>query len=413
MKRGRTPALNPTVVVSSELQYKRPKLGLRTDRKEVKLASDFPQYITTGNRKIRFTVPNSGFADFRKGYLSFNLTLLVGGAPTYSRLANMVSSIFERFRLTGANSGDIENVQNFNLIKQFEHATTVEPDVDDVLGEVYGVGTQAQRNLWATATKQYVMPLGSNALGIDIWPLKYMTDNLIVEYTLDDPTRHVETDGTTPVITLDNVQLHYDKLVPDPAWEKTVATAIGSQGLEMGYRATEVYQNVIAASNSSNIINHRSAAVDYVACVLRTASTLGTLTTNDRLSTWIPSNVTNYYMKLNNDLHPEEPIDSTTRQAYLALLRFMGKWHVDGLQVDAPTISPADFASNRFIMTLDLRQNLDKELINQTDTSHMASDITFEVRMSAPPPAQLQMDSFVQYYTAVFITPQGKVQIRY
>jgi hypothetical protein len=402
---------NFPVKVPQSMKFPGVVVGMPQARDETKLPSDNNTYGTNTQRIVKFVIPNEHIVDFRQGYVAFDLTVTVTGG-TYARLAQGVWSAFDRVRIKGATSGEVEDLRMYNLLQTVLYEALVEEGISGTLGEsLWGVGTTVQRNAWA-AGKRYGMPLLCGLLSKSVLPLKFMTDVIEVELYLADPSTCVETDGSDPVITLNNLKLHYEKIRADRAYEQNLKDQIATKGINFHFKSYEHFGNNVTAARTSNQINHRADSVDFVINLFRDQNTMNDPTVNDKFLTWGKNNVTQYQTMINGERHPEEPIEcqGDAIQAYITLLKWQRKWVVDGLKEDPPTIDGAAFNSNKFLMIQDLRAHLESDVINPRGTATHSADMQLDVLMSAAPGTPLQLDSFVGYHMVVNISPSGKLQ---
>jgi hypothetical protein len=395
--------------IPRSLRFADVQVGMDAQRNEIKWPADHGQYASNANGIVRFTIPNDAVLDFRHAFFRFDATISVTGG-TYVRASQGIWSLFDRLRVKFTTAGEVEDVRELNLAQSMFYEIRTEADVSGSVGPVWGVGTPAERNAWA-AGRDYAMPIFSGFLASGVIPLKFIKDHMQIEFYVAKPSTCIETDGTDPVITIDNPQLIYDKLHVDVAYEAALSSKIASSGLSIGFKTIEHYQNAISSAKTSSQINHRADSVDYLVHVLRTAADTNDLTVDDKFITYNKNLVTQYQAKINGEFHPEEPVVTTGNavQSYCNMLKFQRKWVVQGLREDAPTISVSAYNNDRFIMVNDVRAHTEEDLVNPRGTAKHSADMQFDLLASAAPASPLHLETFVKYATVVVINKSGKI----
>jgi hypothetical protein len=211
-------------VIPNSIKFARPKQGPPGTRKEFRFNPDTTSYASNTNNIVRFRFNNDGLIDFSRGFFAFDLSL-TGGTGTYARVSQGIWSIVNRVRLTTGN--ELEDMREYGRLHNLLWETHRDPEVGSVLGEVYGYGTQSQRNTWgATPTKDYAMPLLCGFFLTGPIPMGLFNQMLTLELYLEDPLRCIETDSPTPVVfTLTNVYFHYEVLHLENAAASSLAAA--------------------------------------------------------------------------------------------------------------------------------------------------------------------------------------------
>ncbi len=395
-------------VVPNSLKFAEIKVGIETKRNEIKIDAQQATYISTSNRVIRFKIPNQNFLDFRRGYVSFNCVITRTGG-TFVRSHNGIWSLFDRLRVNA--SHEIEDIRRTNILQNILFETTTEPDIAGTVGNaLWGIGTAAERNAFA-AGRQYALPLISGFLGSALIPIQHIQDTIEVELYIGDPTTTCETDGTVPVVTLTNVELHCDRVTPRRSYVDAIGEHIAQHGLNIGFKSFEHYQNTVTTSRSSNQINHRSDSVDSIISIMRDANTVNDPTVFDKFRTWNKNAMITYQLKFNGVFHPEEPIttDGTSVQSYIEMLRWLGKWRLNGIWKNTVPIDGTAYNTDKFLIPVDLVSHPDEMLVNPKGTARASADIQLDLTLNAAPGTPQQLESFVRYHLVANINTQGKI----
>jgi len=397
-------------VIPASMRWSSIRSGIAIHRDRYKLDSLQSEYATTTNRIIKFELPNQNFIDFRRGGLDVNVTITTTGG-TYKRLAQFATSLFSRFTIrTGV---EIEDIKEYNLLTSILQTTAVESDVHETVGNaLLGFGTQAERNAWGAVQTQYIIPVFSSFLNTGLIPISFIRDKVCVEFYIADAINIVETDGTNPIVTITDAELHYDIVVADDSYTNQVATQLRTTGLNLGAKTWEHYANTFNSARATVNINHRSDSVEDIVSTMRTDSTLQNPLINDKMMNWYRFGLTQYSLKINSVIIPQEPIDTTGRavEAYLEYLKWLGKWHIHGVYKNPPNITGNNFTLDKFLIVNELTQHPgEMNLVNPVGTKHISSTLFMDLLLSAPPPSTVRIDSFVEYYITYNINTSGKL----
>lgn len=398
-------------VIPSSMKWPTIKSGIPTDRSRYKLDAMQSNYRSDGNKIIRFELPNVFFGDFSRSCLDINVRLIRTGG-TYARLSQGASCLFERMLIsTGI---EIEDVRSYNLLASCLTQAMVESDVHEVVGTaLYGWGTQTERNTWGSGVKQYLLMIYSTFLNTGLIPLGYIRDKVAIEFYIADPSSIIETDSVNPVIIeILDAELHYDRIIPDDSYTKTVEATLSSGGLQLGGKIFEHYYNAINSNRATILINHRSDSLSSLVTLLRDDASVNDPLTNDKLINYFKYQMTQNQVKINSAFYPQEPIDTTgdAVEAYLAFLNFMGKWSIHGTFKSPPMITGAMFNDDKFIIINDLEQHpSDPSLINPIGTKQSSSTLFIDTQFAVAPPRTIRADTFVLYYVMYTVTQEGRI----
>lgn len=348
-------------------------------------------------RIMRFRFDNNALQDFRRAYIVFNATITAsGGGGTYSRFAQGIWSVVNRLRIKG--QMELEDIHKYNLLYSLLHETMTEPDVDSNMGSLWGIGTTGDRNGWASG-RDYCLPVFSGFLSQGILPLSLIHDKLELEIYLEEPNACIETDYSTYSYTITDIHLVYDRLTPSRSIAGQLQALVNSGQYAFFYRSFANYHSSLSVASAQVQIHHRSDVVDGYFTIMRTTSTLNSPTTNDKFLTYNYNNCNSYQLRHNNVLVPDEAIDTTDRaiQAYMTLLRYLGRWKLRGVFTDAISLTPSAYINNRFIIVNDVRAfPMDPELVNSRGTQQHAVDTIIHINLNSAPAAQT-VDTFVLY----------------
>ena len=212
------------MVIPSSIKFASPKQGPPGKRKEFRMPPEASTYTSNSTNIIRFFFNNSGLIDFTRGFLAFDLTITAPGS-TYARVAQGIWSVFNRVRLT--TGAELEDMREYGRMQTLLWETNRDPDVGAALGEVYGYGTQAERNVWgATANKDYTMPLLCGLFLTGPLTMGLFRQRLQLELYIEDVLRCIETDSPGGIVlTFTNVYFHYETLELDDSTMSAISAA--------------------------------------------------------------------------------------------------------------------------------------------------------------------------------------------
>lgn len=393
---------NASFVVPTSLKWQKPKYGPRGTRKEFRLPSVTSSYSTNSDKIVRFNFNNSGLVDFRRGFLSFDLTLTTNGG-TYRRLSQGVWSIFNRLVLkTGAT---LEDIREYNLLHSLIFECTKSYDVQDVLGpDAYGYATQSVRNAKGANVTNYSMPLICGFMLSGIVPLGVLQQVLQLELYIDEPVRFVETDGTNPVITLTNVFMHYDVLCLGDEFTAAINSMTTSSGLCYPFRSFTYYTQPLITAQSNLVIPHSSSGIESYINVMRRSDTMNSMTVNDKFLTWNKNDCFDAQLRFNNDFYPLEPVkyDGDQLQGYITYLKWVDSWKLAGIYTKTtPTITAQAFNTDRFVIINQIETNPNEGLISDKSTTMAGNNVFLRLTLNSSPANPTNMETFVQWYSVI------------
>jgi len=390
---------NAEFVVPSSFKWIKPKYGPIGSRKEFRLPPVSSSYSTNSDKIVRFFFNNDGLIDFRRGYISFVVTINVTGG-TYQRLSQGVWSIFNRVRLTSG--PELEDIREYNLLHSLLFEMLHDDEVQDTIGpSVYGVSTQADRNAFGTEPKQYAMPLMAGLFLAGIVPLGALDERLQLEMYIDDPLRFVETDGTNPIVTLTNIYFHYEVMAMTDNYASQIKTMAVGSGMCFPFRAFTNYTQPVLSTQQDLVIPHKSSGIDNIIHVMRNSNVLTTTTINDKFINYVNPLVQQFQLRINNEYYPLEPVFvyQYDPQAYVSYLRWANMWRLGGVYVNAPTIDFYTFNTVRFMICNNLETHPNEGLINPLSTVQGSSNLYLRLQLGTGQPAvPTRIDSFVQHY---------------
>lgn len=400
---------------------------------------DNGSYSGNGNKQIRIDIPKEHIWDFTTAYLSADVVVTSNGIPVnanpgYIRLANGTWNMFERVRHL-SNLQPIEEMYPYNLIFNFQWIFEQSQEYENLYGELFGVGTQAQRNAWATGVRRYHFPIDLGWINSGPFPAKYINPLQSIEILLADPNQCIESNYGNLGYTLSNVQLHAYKLtqkfpgvINDArgiSWEEGFARLIRSGGYKVMLDYWDWYQNAPLSQQGDYLIPVKTAAIQGIYTVLGNSNNISNPLLNDRLLTYPKLNVNQYWLRVFQKLYPEQPVECRDNaiEAYQFYVNWVNCWHFSGFPSNDPSdpdpiteipLSISEFNTDAFAMIADFRSVRKVPSINPLfNTDSSTSDIRFYLRFEtgpAPnPPVGTCLYHFVRSSSIFGITPDGNV----
>jgi len=405
-------------VIPPSMKFNALRRGAPATRTRIRLRPEQNSYSTNSNQKIQIKIPNDCIIDFRKAKWVFKISLAKTGG-TYIRLAQGIQSIFERMR-TLSGSTQIFEIRNWNDLMSKEIFERIPPEVIDSVGMCQGYGSQAERNAAGSAVTEYEMCFMDPLLGQQLVPLHKLKGLLQMELYLDNAQKFIETDGTNPILTLSDLELHCDRIELSSRYLAQVDQYIAANGFTCGFLTWERYDNsLISGGTSQDLrINAKQASVNGIKNYFNAANTVSNTTVNDKFITWPKLDLFQTQLIINSKTRPDEPILADQAQGsnfWEIYSNWIGMARGDGFIKIPPPINEYDFNnSDQFVQIDDFEAySEENELINPFTTIGNQTDILQKLVFSSAIPANYQRLSWLQYYQKTQIYANGTVNVSY
>lgn len=406
----------------SEYMYERPKQGANVIRTPRFLYPQESVAIAGKSGPIRFRFPNATPADFRRrSYLIADVTVTVTGG-TYVRLAQLAISAFNRLRYH-VQGDTMDEKQQYNEIFSLNWNALQDPQIESTLGtSLLGIGTQAQRQIWAAGIKRYWFPIDLGFLKSGVIPFHAFGPLMHeLEIYLEVPTAFVETDGTSPVVTFANIQWQYDEITSwDGSYEKDLISMVSNGNYLVAFETTDPYLNNLTTTNQDLIISQRHMSIESIINVVTDQNNRYNPLINDKFMNHFksfstgPSVVQAFQFRVANRYFPDDEVDCTADaiEAYQYYLGLVNASFLDTFGGNAPSINLDAFNLDNFLMVGDFKNNHAPGLLNNFSTQTAATDIIFKIRLSLAPAAGWGITHWVYYNQTVQFLPNGKIIVR-
>ena len=356
---------------------------------------------------IRIRLPAS-FIDFNRANLQFTTTISAN-ASTYIRHRWNIGTCFSLVRVL-IGSTEISQTQNFALIDSIVELSKTESYINSVGKQLRGLGDATARNAQANSGVTYCLYLGDTIkLLSQALPLYKIQEVMTLEFTVND-LQCLETDGTNPQLTINNVKFHYDTIQISPEIDNMITQKINDK-LCIPYLQYDYFNNTQMTNGINSMATQlpfRQISLAGVLAVARNSANLSNPAINDTYNSFLGySNFVSDYLKFNNVIMPNDKCDSQNDQLTLTL-EFFGK-----CLGNSDVYFCQDWA-NKFIMAFSLMQD-SKQAYEPSETtvqgvsgSSSGMSLIHNLQLSANA-VNLQLDYFSLYYGCIRINPNGTI----
>jgi hypothetical protein len=235
------------------------------------------------NRPIRF-----------RGEFTFSKT---GGS--FVRPHNGILSLIRRLRVF-VGSVCVSDTDQYGVLSALAHNYRYSQDWFDGNGYLSGYGSQAQRNAFGAASSTWFeFELLENLFRQNL-PVFKNEARIKVEIHWEDPSKCIETDGTSPSYQITNAQLRCSGLYLDNPEQVAAMT----RNVVCAFENYRVQQHILTAGLTTSSVKLNVMLRDCTAiafCMLNDAN-LTDPTSNDRLSTFARNGLSRAELKINGSL---------------------------------------------------------------------------------------------------------------
>jgi hypothetical protein len=364
---------------------------------------------TDQSRELEIYLPKGEVLDFTRGWMEFDLALSYTGGvpPAYIRASNGIWSCVRRMELREGEKL-IQSIDRINYLYSIMWKYTSLSNSDPYLGELYGIGSQLQRNAWGTVTRNYCMPFLLHSLSkIPIHTHGNIHRNRMkLRIVFDQATNWIECPaGINPGYTISNFRIIYEQVSMPPEF-KSGYQAIHSQGdLKTHFDDFVVYEQPVTTANFSLHLTPTKQAVKSLFTIFLDDANRGRTDVDDKFLTYENpgGGIVQYHHRFQGGYYQEKPVICSNFlpiESYNEMLRWVGAMKGMGNFHEITRISPTDFKNgNSWITVVDLETSPhDPHLINNVSTTHEA-DIDIEFQLTGAPATNKVALTFVQFTT--------------
>lgn len=408
-----------------EYGYTSPKqFGVDVQRTQRILNSSDNTHVTGKINVIRFKLPNTVPIDFRRSHLSVDVTITTTGG-TYKRMSQGSWSAINRLRIH-SNNETIEERTNYNRQYSLAWNSRQSGTYQSAMGQdLYGVGTQAQRNAAGALLRQkYFLPIDMGFLNIGVLPLHALQgQQLELEIYLERADGFIETDGTAPEVEFSNCQWFVTDVTSDnQQYEAGLTELVRSGKFKTWFESQSTFQSNIAGAQADLIVAQRSLSLNTFTNFMVDMGNVNNTLVNDKYTTWPKLSCLSFQFKIAGKPVPDEEVicDGQAEAAYAIYLKSIGAHSLSALSTKLhpyltvdPTIRLSSFNTDQFLMIWDFR-NSDAHALNNVSTASTTSDVVFKLKLGAAPPVGTAVLHIMNYNVLVEFIPSsgGNVKIR-
>lgn len=372
--------------------------------------SAIPESNYTPGQIIKLQYPME-LIDSRSHSLEFTITGTPATGATYTRFNKDIRSIISRMviKFGGKSVYDTTN-QNllFNIIDG-----TYDYNWEDTAGLIaLGTGNAAQRNAdFINPNRIYSVQLYglSQEFLNKVLPLNKLQVQMTVELTLADPSVCIETDGTNPSYTVNNVRMHYASLVPDDNWNNMYNNKV-SAGINYNYLSFENFTTSTllpaGTQSSSAILTFRYTSLIAIILVMRPTANINNLASNDKLNTFDYNNLGVAQVKIGGYNQPQDRQRNVPDSLQMYCETF-------NLSMRSAFISATNFGSTSYVLCIPLSKhprewNDSYGSISGINTS-IANNIVFDLQFNTPLAANMTVDFYALSEQSVIFNANGSI----
>lgn len=372
--------------------------------------SAIPESNYTPGQIIKLQYPME-LIDSRSHSLEFTVTGTPGVGATYTRFNKDIRSIFNRMVIKFGGKTVYETV-NQNLLFNILDGT-YDYNWEDTAGLIaLGTGNATQRNAdFINPNRIYSVQLyGLSAEFLNkVLPLNKLQVQMTVELTLEIPSKCIESDGTNPSYTVNNVRMHYASIVPDDNWNNMYNNKVTS-GINYNFVSFDNFQTTTllpaGTQSSTAILTYRYTSLIAIIMVMRPTANINNLASNDKLNTFNFNNLSEAQVKIGGYNQPQDRQRNVPDSLQMYCETF-------NLSMRSAFISATDFGTNSYVLAIPLSKhprewNDSNGSISGINTS-IANNILLDIQFNTALPANMTADFFALTEQSVIFNANGSI----
>jgi hypothetical protein len=386
----------------------------------IRLDPDTPDGQRSSGR-LRWTLPNDTWYDFRMGYITFRFTSEAGGVPTFLRMSRYVWTVIKKQTLR-LGATEVEQIDKANLIRTWHRLfmQTTDMQYQDVLlfgGSISDIVRGNQAAGW-----KFSIPIFFNALTEKPLPLHLSKDRWTLEFNLDNAANCLETDGTDPNFTVSDYRLWFHRVRPSEAFDNMFKDALSKGPIYLKFDTYLNHEFIANATTTtfSQPVNERSTNITSIVVIARDMDTLTDPSQLGKFDTMNFNDLDNYQFRINGELYPPDPVDGSFGiEPWMHLANCMGFWNsYDG---DATVWHPSsviasdvntdteviNYTAQKFSIYHNFEEHPHTGLVSGIDMTAKNGVILFQQQWGTPLAANQQIDLFVKVTRILILKPDG------
>jgi hypothetical protein len=387
-------AVAPGQSVPENLVYDTPPPGL-SGTSQLSLYTPRTGQTSAPGNIIRFEFTDETSAlDFSRAGFFFTVTTSVTGG-TYRRFRNLINTIFRQVRIL-VGTQEILNFMDYNLIVNTIFTASVSEEAYvNIDKEMMGVGSTAERNALATATTTYCMPMFISLLQEKMFPLFALKETLVVEFTLEQPSVCMETDGSAPSYALSNISWMIDQFQPNDTYRNLMK----ANRLIINFTGCTVVRDTLDTNQLSTDITLKYTCIKHISLFFRNSADVADPAVNDVFTTWNYQAGASWYVRHKGHYHPPQRVNPTgNKEAYFHFLRAVNSWNGfngGGLNISNYLITFAQFISDKFLLDTNFETFMHAHLLDGKNTSDSSEAITWIMTLTGAPSESQEADYLI------------------
>lgn len=356
---------------------------------------------------IRFRFPSS-FIDFSRHYLQFTTTISATGG-TYLRGRWNAATNFIRARILFG-STEVCLVDNLPLIDSIIQLTKSMGTIQSTNAVIRGTGDTSTRNGQANNGQIYCVYLGDTLKLLSrALPLQFIQTTLTIELTVNDSILAIETDGTNPQLTINNLQWHYDELQLD----ESLSSAIKSQIQKnlcipfINYHLEQNTSQTVGVLRLNSQLSFKYICLAGLIAVARNSANFAANVNDVYIKYEGYNSLVSNYVKINNMYIPADKNNSVISSA-TELISYLGCMpdHEHYIFYNWPQYFVSAFT---FMQDSNVLEDKDPSSYVQGVSASLAGfSLQYNVELSVNP-HNLQYDFFAASYSCLKINGDGSI----
>ena len=339
---------------------------------------DAGKEYTQKNRKAQLTLQGGEIHDLTRAYFEFDLTIGATGA-TYVRASN---GIWNCIRMMEVKEGsrDVVVLDQYNMLTSILHRYTSHGANDNLYGPIWGIGTPIQRTAWGAVTRNYGIPIGLHCLTKQ--PIEAHGEiqhaNIVIYLYFDAPEAWIETDGTNPTYTIQNLRIVSEELRMPSAYKMGSQMFHKSNTMKIMFDDFEVFEETFDEPQFTLDIAPARMGISSLFTIFIDASTRNDTTVDDKFETFYKNGMNTYQHRIGGKWVQESRVVFGNRylpiEPYLEVQRVLGNLHGMGEFTEQTKIGIEEYNSGQaWMVALDLETSpVDPELFNNVSTHDQA-----------------------------------------
>ena len=342
-----------------------------------------------------------------------------GGGGTYQRFENGIKSIIKEVRVFSSGNR-ILNPLFYNVKAAMEQGLNGDPDSSLIGGMLEGLGTRSDRNTWCEDNLKYViyvelLPIAKGTKSINILPASFFAGDLKVEIFFEEPSRCMRSDYTTLAYNITNSRMRLDYILPSASLVGEMKALFQTGGFKLPIEERLYYSNPLNSGQTRYELNFAitKESVKKVLFAMRTASTVASGTTDDKLSTFNHNSIQDYQFHVGGYNFPQDVVNTTSAncaEAMFELLRCSDNFtHYDEISMPKGSLNRLNWLESGCLLGYNFSKNPLAPVMGGISTG--SSGLRLVLNFSSALGSNQQIELFSYSDMVLKASPSGVLQI--